>query len=223
MPKTKQGLYICLEGLKGAGKTTLFEYVIERLEKEGVDFSRVSPTRSSGTTNLLERMVKKYPRLKDNRLMRVFLYAQRSNHASRTAEWNKELIIGERSLITSYATKWKKSSILRWLNLSIIDALENQIHSPDYVIYIDVPHDVLRTRIETRDKERDIDDTAERLKDNELAYRHMMNGKSRSRIGEVQWLTVSGVGDKKDVAESVYALIMQKLQEQNFKRLGELG
>lgn len=221
MPKEKRGLYICLEGLKGAGKTTLFEYLVERLEREGVDFAKVSPTRASGTTNLLERMVKSYPALKDNRLMRVFLYAQRSNHASRTADWDRELIIGERSLITSYATKWSKSPLLRWLNLSIIDVLENQIHPPDYVIYIDVPHDVLRTRIDTRDKERDIDDTAERLRDNEVAYRRMMNGGSRSRIDKVRWLTVSGIGEREHVAESVYALIMQKLQEENIKGLGE--
>lgn len=205
----KKSVYICLEGLKGAGKTTLFNYLVSRLNENEIDFSTVSPTRSSGDEHFIERLFKRFRFLKDKRLPRIFLYAHRSNYAAVNANWNKPLILGERSIATSYATKWSKSHIRNWMNFSIIDLLENKIKSPDYVIYIDVPHDILRERIEMRDKERDMDDSVPRLLAMEQAYLQMMNNCKIKRMSNVKWLQIPGVGEPEVIAENVVKLLTQ--------------
>lgn len=207
--KTFESAYICLEGLKGAGKTTLFNLLVSRLKETDIDFSTVSPTRSSGNDYFVERLFLKFPSLKNRRFARIFLYAHRSNYASENADWNRRLILGERSLTTSYATKWSESSFLTWLNIGIINLLENKIKTPDYVIYIDVPHDILRDRIKKRDKERDMDDTDTRLKQMEKAYFQMMDNCKIKRISNVKWVKISGIGDPETIADKVYELVNQ--------------
>lgn len=205
----KESIYICLEGLKGAGKTTIFNYVVSRLKEINVEFSTVSPTNPTGDSYFIERLFKKFQFLKSRRFPRIFLYAHRSNHAAVKANWNKSLILGERSIATSYASKWRKSSILSWINFSIINILENKIKTPDYVIYVDVPHEILRKRIETRDKERDIDDCELRLIEMEKAYFQMMNHCRIKRMSNVKWIKVSGIGELETIGEKMLELILQ--------------
>jgi thymidylate kinase len=119
------------------------------------------------------------------------------------------LILGERSIATSYATKWSHSPFRNWLNFGIINLLENKIKTPDYVIYIDVPHDILKKRIETRDKERDMDDSVSRLMDTEKAYLQIMNTSKIKRMSNVKWIQVSGVGDSETIGENILELITQ--------------
>ena len=204
-----KGVYICLEGLKGAGKTTIFNNLVTKLREKEVDFSTVSPTRSSGNVHLIERLMKKFPSLKSKRLPRIFLYAHRSNYAAAHANWNKPLILGERSIATSFATKWSHSSIRTQFNFGIINLLENKIRTPDYVIYIDVPHDILRERIDSRDKERDMDDSVSRLKEMEEAYLQMMNHCQIKRMSNVKWIQVSGVGSPESICGNILELITQ--------------
>lgn len=204
-----KSVYICLEGLKGSGKTTLFNYLVSRLNEKNVEFSTVCPTKPSGDQYFFEKTFRKFPFLKNRRFPRIFLYAHRSNHAAENANWNKPLILGERSIATSYATKWTSSTFRTWLNFNIINIMENKIKTPDYVIYIDVPHDILKERIETRDKERDIDDTGSRIKQMEEAYFQMINSSKVKRMSSVKWIQVSGVGEPETIGENVLELITQ--------------
>ncbi|MEW9053428.1 MAG: hypothetical protein AB2392_19870 [Neobacillus sp.] len=209
MHNNKNGVYICLEGIKGAGKTTVFNNLVSKLRENNVEFSTVSPTRSSGEVHFIERLFKKYPSLKSKRLPRIFLYGHRSNYAAINANWNMPLILGERSIATSYATKWSHSSIRNWLNFGIINVMENKIRTPDYVIYIDVPHDILKDRIESRDKERDMDDSVTRLKEMEEAYMEMMINCKIKRMSNVKWIRVSGVESPDAVCDNILELITQ--------------
>lgn len=215
--KDLDSVYICLEGLKGAGKTTLFNYLVSRLEEENVDFSTVSPTRSTGESSLIERLFIKYPSLKERRFPRIFLYAHRSNFAAKNADWSKPLILGERSLTTSYATKWSSSPLRKWFNLSVINLLENKIKAPDHVIYLDVPYEVLRNRIEKRDKARDIDDTDSRLKEMETAYFEMMDNCHINRILNVKWHRISGEGDVVEIGEKILGLMIKLSAKENIE------
>ena len=216
---TKEGIYICLEGLKGAGKTTVFEQVVEKIAQTNIEFTTVAPTKAASEDDWIEKLIKKYPLLKEKRLPRVFLYAHRSNYAADHAQWHKPLILGERSLITSYATKrtykrWKT----RW-NFKVIDTLEHKIRVPDYVIYIDVSHRVLRERIESRNKARDMDDTPLRLLQMEEAYYEMMHHQPIERIKDVKWLRISGEDPLDVVVENVYDTILRIYESENVRGL----
>ena len=208
------GVYICLEGLKGAGKTTVFNLLVKKLEQNNVDFTTVAPTKMSESSNFFERKLMENPRLKENRFFRIFLYAQRSNYAAKQAQWDKQLILGERSLMTSYATKWERSKLKTWWNLKVINLLENKIKAPDYVIYIEVPHEVLRLRIETRDKERDFDDTPIRLLQMEEAYLRLRKKNKIARIENTKWQTVSGDQPLEMVVEDVHEAVIKIMQSQ---------
>ncbi|MCP8970942.1 dTMP kinase [Ectobacillus ponti] len=206
--------YICLEGLKGAGKTTIFKYLLEKFEEHGIEFSTVSPTKPAYSGHFIEKVFQYFPTLKNNRIARVFLYAHRSNFAARSAAWDKKLVLGDRSVVTSYATKWSASSWRTWFHIWVINHLENKIKAPDYIIYIDVPQEVRRERIDQRDKERDMDESEDRARQMEEAYFHMMNGSGISRIQHVQWLKVSGEGKREQVCEEVFQLIWDRCQQQ---------
>lgn len=212
---TNNGLYICLEGLKGAGKTTVFNLLVEKLETENADFTTVAPTKKSDNNNYFEKKLSENASLRNNRLFRIFLYAQRSNYAADNAQWDKELVLGERSIMTSYATKWTSSKLKCWWNILVIDLLENKIKAPDYVIYIDVPHSVLRTRIETRDKERDLDDTPERLLQMEAAYLYLQQKKLNPRIANTKWIAISGDQPLENVLNDVYETVKSLLEKNN--------
>lgn len=203
-----EGVYICLEGLKGAGKTTVFDLLLKKMEQNNIDFTTVAPTKMSEKSNFFERKLIKNPQLKESRFFRIFLYAQRSNYAAKNAQWNKQLILGERSLMTSYATKWEESKFKTWWNISVINLFERKIRAPDFVIYIDVPHDVLNLRIENRKKERDIDDTPVRLVQMEEAYKKLSE-KKIPRISKTEWQIVSGNQPLEAVVESVYEAVMK--------------
>ena len=208
------GVYICLEGLKGAGKTTVFNLLVKKLEQNNVDFTTVAPTKMSKASNFFERQLMENPHLKENRFFRIFLYAQRSNYAAQQAQWDKQLILGERSLMTSYATKWERSKLKTWWNLKVINLLENKIKAPDYVIYIEVPHEVLRLRIETRDKERDLDDTPIRLLQMEEAYLRLRKKNKIARIENTKWQTVLGDQPLEIVVDDVYEAVIKIMQSQ---------
>lgn len=203
-----EGVYICLEGLKGAGKTTVFDLLLKKMEQNNIDFTTVAPTKMSEKSNFFERKLIKNPQLKESRFFRIFLYAQRSNYAAKNAQWNKQLILGERSLMTSYATKWEESKFKTWWNISVINLFERNIRAPDFVIYIDVPHDVLNSRIENRNKERDIDDTPVRLLQMEEAYKKLSE-KKIPRISKTEWQIVSGNQPLEAVVESVYEAVIK--------------
>ena len=158
MRKNNRGLYVCIEGLDGSGKTTLVETLKKMFIDKNVEVDTISPTKLSDKNHLTEKIFYKSKFLNNNRFLRSILYAHRSNYAAKKVDWGKTLIIGDRSIVISYVIRWGKSMFKKFICKNMVNTMEHRIFAPDHVIFLDAPFDVLKTRIDNRKKVRDIDE-----------------------------------------------------------------
>jgi len=91
---------ICIEGMKGAGKTTTINFLVERLKKRGVEVTIVAPFTEANTH--FEKVGGVFPLLlKDETVKQGFNYVlNRYLEVIKTASLSKELVLLDRGWIT---------------------------------------------------------------------------------------------------------------------------
>ncbi len=144
-------MYIALEGVKGSGKSTLFNALTNYLNKNDIKYRTACPTAQISNNNIIELFFKKFSSLRNFDGINELLYAFRSNYTALKILNYNGLIIGDRSIITTYAYRWNKftdkTRFMKRVNL-----LEPLIPTPDYVIYLDVKAEKAVERINKRPK-----------------------------------------------------------------------
>lgn len=207
----KRPQYICLEGLDGSGKTTAYEAVLKKLSQKGYRVCGLCPTKSvcscadksRCTCHNIEQLFNRCPALRNSRFFRQFLYAYRSNRAAKGIDWDADLILGDRSIVTSYICRWTGSKLHDRLLVFAVDRLENRIPAPDHILYLDVPAEELHRRLAERG-EPDIDETCERSSAMRKAYGHLRTTPGAiKRLQNVQWHTINGARPREEVADEV--------------------
>lgn len=146
-------MYIAIEGIKGTGKSTLLEMLLPflkaRLEPKQHRIAILHPTKPTPEDHYLER--KFYQHQNNDAYLRL-LYAARSNyHASRT-DWSADLIISDRSILTSLAVRWQHANLSPVEHYQQVRAQENVIAIPDLVIQLDAPNATLLERYAERNR-----------------------------------------------------------------------
>lgn len=217
--------YICLEGLDGAGKTTAYHHIMSLLEEEGYKVCGVCPTQSACYCenkmechcHTIEKLFNQYPFLHKHRFLRMFLYAFRSNHAASKIDWTADLLLGDRSIITSYVCRWTRFRFLNCLLINIVNLLEYKIPVPDYVFYLEVSTKTLCKRLSYRNN-LDIDETDKRSKAMRYAYNviQIQTGEIK-RISTVQWYTIDGNQPEDTVSHEIFRQIMELLPKKFMK------
>ena len=202
----KRGVYICIEGLDGCGKSTLFNLLRKYLEENKFSFTNACPTKAI-CENWVERLYKKNIFLKNSSFFRAILYALRSKNVAKNTDWKCPLVLGDRSLVTSYVTRWKKWINSRWLTIIFVDILEPFIPAPDHVIYIDLPQDILRARLSHRDEPLDIDETLQRSEEMRQAYNEIFNSSIIPRLSKTQWHKLSLITPNDSLEEVLKATL----------------
>ncbi len=102
-------MYVSLEGVKGSGKTTILTLLIQAFQKSGVPFAVVAPTRPVISQRpVIERLATNFQFLRHYDRFNEALYAARSNYVAQHTDWNIPLLIGDRSIVTSYVSRWRK-------------------------------------------------------------------------------------------------------------------
>lgn len=209
----KRPLYICLEGLDGSGKTTLFKKIVKKLKEEGFTLCEVSPTQKCGENDLWEKIYDKFKFLKDIIFFRNFLYAHRSNMVTKNIDWNVDLLIGDRSIITSFMCRWSKSDLKNKKVIARVNFLESKIPTPDYAIYLDVTPENLQKRLNYRGN-KDIDESEKRSSEMRYAYDFLRNNpKAVSRIEKVKWLIIDGNPSEEEVFKNAWKEIITLLKK----------
>lgn len=203
-------MYIALEGLKGCGKSTVFARLPQRLRAHGVEAAPLCPTRPIPGPHWLEQLAAG----SDDDALRERVYAARSNYHAAHVPPGAPLVLGDRSILTSYATRWDRAPAgQRRACIERVDAMENVIRRPDHVIWLEVPEPELLARLRARTG-RDYgrhDETPERLRSAALAYRDMREHGHALGLGAITWHVVAA-GDSPDaVLERVSKLILDIL------------
>lgn len=198
-------MYIAIEGIKGAGKSTLLDALCERLQREGVDFELLAPTRPVQGPHLMEWMAQR-PLLRERDGFRQRLYAWRSNTHARRARRDARLVLGDRSLLTSLATRWPESGD-KAVYVDAVRRRESEIAWPDRVIYLEVSLPVVEERLRHRCRDYGKrDECAERLMAADRAYREMAETGALWGIpAAMEWSWCDAGMAASEVLEEVYA------------------
>jgi thymidylate kinase len=177
-------MYFALEGIKGSGKTAVFEGVYAELKRQGFAPHCLRPV-AARPASILDALHVVSGRYWPDRLVEQ-LYASRSNCAARHLP-RRGLVLGERSVFTSYVTRWDAAD--PEASMARVDALEHCIQLPQHVLYLNVPVEVAIQRIGSRPSRGygNGDQAASRLRDTDALYRHLAGMGERYGLAPVQW------------------------------------
>lgn len=180
-------MYICLEGLKGCGKSTLLSAAHQFLSTQQVPFGTVAPTRAiPAAQSWQERLSVRVPCLRRFDAWNEYLYAQRASYAASSAEWQHPLVLGDRCIVTSYATRWRKWGQPQHC-IERVDRLEARVPVPDHVILLDVDPVVAWERALARQRTYgQHDESLPRLQEAREAY-HQIASFGIPRLVGTQW------------------------------------
>lgn len=199
-------MYIAIEGVKGSGKSTLIEALPERLRACGLTAALLCPTRAMPAWHPLERAAQQ----SEDDALRERLYAARSNYHAAKVPADAPLIVGDRSILTSYATRWHRfAETERHRCIARVDSMEHRIGRPDHVLMLNVPLPNLLTRLHQRTERRygKHKETAERLCATLTAYQEMRDRAPEWGLHPIQWHDINANTTPEQVLNQVVAVI----------------
>lgn len=150
---THQGLFITVEGVDGAGKSTAMEWLAERIAQKIVHPRTIVRTREPGGTPLGERLRELLLHEKmDLETETLLMFAARREHIAQVvlpALARGDVVISDRFTDATFAYQGGG----RGVAFDKIVALEHWVQGtlqPDFTLLFDVPLEVARARIAAR-------------------------------------------------------------------------
>ena len=196
-----KGVFICIEGLDGSGKTTHAHRIVRNLQKNG--FDAVYTTEPS--TGDLGRFIRSSAVLEGKkrvpRVVEALLFAlDRVEHLEKDVKPSLEegnIVISDRCVYSSLAYQGAAGLELMW-----IEQINRMALPADLTIYIDVPPEVVVKRIRRKKSVMETLDTQRKVQ--EVYKKYVTNG---------QLVAVDGDKRKAAVTESILAVIMDFLEK----------
>lgn len=207
--------YVAIEGIKGSGKSTLLADLGKQLTAQGIEFCLLSPTSHMPPWHPAELAYSALGLEKFDAITE-WIYALRSNWHSARVSTRAPLIIGDRSVLTSYVTRWGRVRINGIADhLAKVNSLEHRIPKPDHVIYLDVDAAVAAERIQSRPARNygKVDEGSGRLQDAINAYQYLMLNGKRHGLANIQWSVVNARRSYAEVFSDVLARLQTMIYE----------
>ena len=205
-------MYIAIEGTKGTGKSTLLENLKRKLQQDGIDFQMFAPTKAMPKEIWWEKAYSDY--CQDD----VFLdslYTARANYHASQIDFDGSLVLGDRSILTSYVTRWPHDDLKCLLPyLDQIRQKEFLVPLPDLVLYLDLPLDITLSRLAQRGRNYGLhDEQEEQLMRAKEAYTTLLSYKNELGMADLQYQWVDAKQKPEDLLENVYALVVKQLEK----------
>jgi dTMP kinase len=202
LPVKKKGVFICIEGLDGSGKTTHAHRLVRNLQEKGLD--AVYTTEPSGgefgrfTRASVLQGKKRLPTVVEALLFAV----DRVDHLEKIVKPALEagkIVVSDRYVYSSLAYQGAAGLDLRW-----IEEVNRMARPPDLAIYIDVPPEVVVKRIRRKKSVMERLETQRRVQ--EVYMKFVENGKL---------LPLDGDRKKDEVEETILKMVLDFLQKRN--------
>ncbi len=195
----KRGIFICIEGLDGSGKTTHAHRLVRHLQEKGFDaVYTTEPSRGELGKFIRGTILEAKKRVP--RLVEAFLFAvDRVEHFEKEVKpalKEGKIVVSDRCVYSSLAYQGAAGLDLEW-----IEKINRFALPPDYALYIDVPPEVVVKRIRRKKSVMERLETQRRVK--EVYMKFVDNGK-----------LVPIDGDRKtaEVEQNILKLILEFLQ-----------
>jgi len=194
----RKGVFICVEGIDGSGKTTQAHILVEALKKAG--FEAVYTTEPSN--GVFGKMLRKHI-LEGNRRVPVVVEAvlfavDRFDHIESEVKpllKRGKIVVSDRYVYSSIAYQGASSLSKKWLK-----EINNRAIKPDLSIFIDVPPEIVIGRF---NRQRSVMETLQTQKRVREAYLKL--------VEEEDLLVIDGASSKKEVAERIQKVVFNFL------------
>jgi len=198
----KKGVFICIEGIDGSGKTTHAHRLVRNLQKKGFDAVYTTEPSRGELGKFIRASVlqgkKRVPRVVEALLFAVDRVEHLEKMVKPALEEGK-IVISDRCVYSSFAYQGAAGLDLEW-----IEEINRMALPPDLAIYIDVPPEVVEERIKRRKSVMERLETQRKVR--EVYMKYVKNGKL---------VPVDGDKRKGEVTRNILMVILDFLQNRN--------
>jgi len=196
----KKGIFICIEGLDGSGKTTHAHRIVRKLQKKGFNaVYTTEPSRGELGKFIRESVLqgkKRVPRVVEALLFAVDRVEHLEKMVKPALEEGK-IVISDRCVYSSLAYQGAAGLDLEW-----IEEINRMALPPDLALYIDVPPEVVVERIKRKKSVMERLETQRKVR--EVYMKYVKNGKL---------VPVDGDKRKGEVTQNILMVILDFLQK----------
>ncbi len=179
-------MYIALEGIKGSGKSSIIQNIM------GSPLGRITSlfpiTEMAKADTISERMLSAMPELKTDDSFMEKLFLNRAIYNNGKVDIHKPLILGDRSILTAYVTRWEK-----WKDpgyaIKRIEQQYKNVRKPDVIVFMEntVQKSILNIAGRKQKTTGQQDEKYESLALADSIYRMLLlEGEYRRKIGRAQ-------------------------------------
>lgn len=197
----KQGIFICIEGLDGSGKTTHAHRLVRNLQKRGIDaVYTTEPSRGELGVFIRETILegkKRVPRVVEAVLFAVDRVEHFENDVKPALKEGK-VVVSDRCVYSSLAYQGAAGLDLEW-----IEEINRFAFPPDLALYIDVAPEVVVKRIRRKKSVMERLETQRRVQ--KVYMKFVENGKL---------MPLNGDRKKGEVEQKILNVILEFLENQ---------
>ncbi len=210
--------YFALEGLKGIGKSTTMIELKNILHQQKIEYISYDLTKASPLNQSLklELISNNHPDLReiDDDFCEQ-LYIERANYHYEELQKAKvnfahdPLIIGDRSIITSIVTRWKRVEQIGE-DQYIDQILRGRLFEmPDVIFYLDLAIDQIKERqkhrLDTTGRTYGLrEEKIDRLIDIEKTYHYLMKDCQYSSLKSIRWIRIDASQNPTQIAQTIF-------------------
>jgi len=195
----KEGIFVCIEGLDGSGKTTHAHRLVRNLQKRGFDAVYTTEPGRGELGKFIRASVlqgkKRVPRVVEAVLFAV----DRVEHLEKDVKpalMEGKVVVSDRCVYSSLAYQGAAGLDLEW-----IEEVNRFALPPDLALYIDVPPEVVVKRIRRKKSVMERLETQRRVK--EVYMKFVDNGKL---------MPIDGDRKKIEVEKNILTVVLEFLQ-----------
>jgi len=195
---SKKGVFICIEGLDGCGKTTQAKLLAKKLGKSYHAFYTAEPSRGKIGTFIRKRCLYGEKRL--STVVEALLFAaDRVEHVENDvlpAINEGRLVISDRYVYSSLAYQGAAGLSLEW-----IEKINEHALKPDLAVFIDVDPKTVMRRLKPKRSVMENMETLQKVRDVYLKF-----------VAKGELVRLDGNRAKDKVSEALYAIVLKFLE-----------